>query len=62
METVLTYAMDQAYASPRRTLLSEHRNSEKVRWLIERGVLELEGLRNARTLAGAAATGVISPQ
>jgi hypothetical protein len=62
METVLTYAMDQAYASPRRTLLSEHRNSEKVRWLIERGVLELEGLRNARALASAAATGVISPQ
>ena len=51
METVLAYAMDQAYTSSRRTLLSEYRNSEKVRWLIERGVLQLDALRNARTLA-----------
>ena len=42
METVLAYAMDQAYTSSRRTLLSEYRNSEKVRWLIERGVLQLD--------------------
>ena len=39
METVLAYAMDQAYTSSRRTLLSEYRNSEKVRELIARGVL-----------------------
>ena len=37
METVLAYAMDQAYTSSRRTLLTEYRNSEKVRELIERG-------------------------
>jgi hypothetical protein len=55
METVLAYAMDQAYASSRRTLLSEYRNSEKVRSLIERGVLELDALRNGRTLGIAAA-------
>jgi hypothetical protein len=40
METVLAYAMDQQYTSSRRTLLSEYRNSEKVRRLIERGVLQ----------------------
>ena len=50
METVLAYAMDQAYTSSRRTLLSEYRNSEKVRWLIERGVLELDALRHAPAL------------
>ena len=37
METVLAYAMDQAYTSSRRTLLAEYRNSEEVRSLIERG-------------------------
>ena len=42
METVLAYAMDQAYTSSRRTLLSEHRNSEKYGGLIERGVLQLD--------------------
>ena len=42
MATVLAYAMDQAYASPRRTLLSEYRDSEQVRELIAGGVLELE--------------------
>jgi hypothetical protein len=61
METVLAYAMDQAYTSSRRTLLSEYRNSEKVRWLIERGVLQLDALRNARTLGIAAATVLTSP-
>jgi hypothetical protein len=62
METVLAYAMDQAYTSSRRTLLSEYRNSEKVRWLIERGVLELDVLRNARTWGIAAATVPSSPE
>ena len=56
METVLAYAMDQAYASTRRTLLSEYRNSEKVRSLVERGVLRLDAMRNARTSGVAAAT------
>jgi hypothetical protein len=50
MDTVLAYAMDQAYTSSRRTLLSEYRNNEKVRSLIERGVLQLDALRNAPPL------------
>jgi hypothetical protein len=61
METVLAYAMDQAYTSSRRTLLSEYRNSEKVRWLIERGVIQLDALRT-RTLGIAAATVRTSPE
>src|SRR6185503_15434035 len=48
METVLAYAMDQAYTSTRRALLSEFRNSGQVRRLIERGVLELDVLRDAQ--------------
>ena len=42
MATVLAYAMDQAYASPRRSLLSDFRRSEEVRQLITQGVVELE--------------------
>jgi hypothetical protein len=42
METVLAYAMDQAYTSSRRSLLSEFRRSEHVRRLIRRGALELD--------------------
>ena len=56
METVLTYAMDQAYTSPRRTLLSEFRRNEQVRRLIERGVLELAATRDARAARVATAT------
>jgi hypothetical protein len=44
MATVLAYAMDQAYTSSRRALLSEYRSSQQVRRLIERGVLELDVL------------------
>ena len=62
METVLAYAMDQAYASTRRTLLSEYRSSEKVRWLIERGVLELDALRMARASGIVAAKVVMDPE
>jgi hypothetical protein len=47
METVLAYAMDQAYTSGRRTLLAEYRNSGEVRSLIERGVLERDAERQA---------------
>jgi hypothetical protein len=54
METVLAYAMDQAYTSPRRTLLSEFRHSGEVRQLIERGVVELHGPRNAAVVSAAA--------
>jgi hypothetical protein len=50
METVLTYAMDQAYTSSRRALLSEFRSSGQVRHLIERGVLELNVVRDAQAL------------
>jgi hypothetical protein len=46
METVLAYTMDQAYASSRRALLAEYRNSVKVRGLIDRGVLEREAVRS----------------
>ncbi|HEY7502363.1 MAG TPA: hypothetical protein VH740_27830 [Vicinamibacterales bacterium] len=46
MEAVLAYAMDQAYASPRRTLLAEYRGNGKVRSLVERGVLELSAIRH----------------
>ena len=56
METVLTYAMDQAYTSPRRTLLLEFRRSEQVRRLVERGVLELAAPRNAQAVPVATAT------
>ena len=48
METVLEYAMDQAYTSSRRALVSEFRRSGQVRSLIERGVLELNVVRDAR--------------
>jgi len=48
METVLAYAMDQAYTSGRRTMLAEFRHDSEVRRLIDRGVLELEVIREAR--------------
>jgi hypothetical protein len=52
MATVLAYAMDQAYTSGRRTLLADYRSSEQVRRLIERGVVELDALRNAPQTSG----------
>ena len=54
METVLSYVMDQAYTSTRRTLLADYRNSGKVRSLIERGMLELDALRHAAAMRAAA--------
>jgi hypothetical protein len=56
METVLAYAMDQAYTSSRRTLLAEYRNSGTIRSLIERSVLELGVVRQAAALRTGAAT------
>jgi hypothetical protein len=56
MDTVLAYAMDQAYTSPRRTLLLEFRRNEQVRRLIERGVLELDTRRDTRAMRVATAT------
>jgi len=47
MATVLAYAMDQAYTSSRRALLSEFRRSDQVRRLIQRGILELDAARDA---------------
>ena len=47
MATVLAYAMDQAYTSPRRALLTDFRESEHVHRLVERGVGELNALRAA---------------
>jgi hypothetical protein len=41
MATVLAYVMDQTYASSRRTLLIEFRQSEHVQQLIERGIRQL---------------------
>ena len=56
MDTVLEYAMDQAYTSPRRALLLEFRRSEQVRRLIDRGVLELDSRRDTRAMRVATAT------
>ena len=53
MATVLAYAMDQAYASPRRVLLADYRNSGAIRSLIERGTLELGAIRHAAALRAA---------
>jgi hypothetical protein len=44
MDTVLTYVMDQAYTSGRRTLIEEFRSSDQVRRLVARGRFELEVL------------------
>jgi len=48
MDTVLAYVMDQAYTSPRRTLIAEFRSSDEVRRLIERGRLELDVVRDTQ--------------
>jgi hypothetical protein len=48
MATVLAYAMDQAYTSPRRALLTEFRTSEQVQRLIERGLQQLEAPAEVR--------------
>jgi hypothetical protein len=50
METVLAYAMDQAYTSPRRSLLAEYRSNERIQWLMASGVLELDVRRQAVAL------------
>jgi hypothetical protein len=60
MATVLSYAMDQAYTSPRRALLLEFRESERVQRLFERGVLELDTVRR-RSPRGAVTRGTTSP-
>jgi hypothetical protein len=61
METVLAYAMDQAYTSSRRRLLAEYRNSEKVRSLIGRGRGELDAARNAAGSSAAATIDAADP-
>jgi hypothetical protein len=61
METVLAYAMDQAYTSPRRALLAEYRSSERIRWLIASGVLELDAMRQAAASRAAPARMLSEP-
>ena len=61
METVLAYAMDQAYTSTRRALLTEYRNSERIRWLIASGVLELDAMRQAAASRAAPARMLSEP-
>jgi hypothetical protein len=56
METVLAYAMDQDYTSPRRALLAEYRSSVRVRSLIARGMLERDAMRHGAALRSGAAT------
>src|SRR4029453_15419574 len=57
METVLAYAMDQAYTSSRRALLAEYRNSGKIRSLIDRGMVERDAAaRQAASLRTGAGT------
>jgi hypothetical protein len=56
MDTVLAYAMDQAYTSSRRALVSEFRHSERVRRLLERGLLELNARPGAPSVRLAIAT------
>jgi hypothetical protein len=56
MDTVLTYAMDQAYTSPRRALLLEFRRNEQVRRLVERGVGDLARQRDVQAVRVATAT------
>jgi hypothetical protein len=56
METVLAYAMDQAYTSSRRTLLTEFRNNRKIRSLIEHGMLERDAIRHAAALRAGTTT------
>lgn len=51
METVLTYAMQDAYTSGRRELLVEYRESEEVVRLLEQGVRELGADRLAAVQA-----------
>jgi hypothetical protein len=51
MDTVLGYVMDQAYTSPRRSLLAEYRHSAMVRSLIESGTLELDAVLNSASRA-----------
>jgi len=50
MDTVLAYAMDQAYTSGRSALVAEFRDSQEVPLLIRRGVMELDALRRDRPL------------
>ena len=53
MATVLAYAMDQAYTSPRRALLAEYRSNQRIKWLIASGVLELDVMRQAAAVRAA---------
>jgi hypothetical protein len=56
MATVLAYAMDQAYTSPRHGLVTKFRHDERVRRLVDRAVLELASGGDARHAAVMAAS------
>jgi len=56
MDTVFADLMDQAYTSSRRKLLTEFRDSRKVRSLIEHGMLERKAIRDAAARRGGTTT------
>jgi hypothetical protein len=56
MATVLAYARDQAYTSPRHALVTKFRRNEQVRRLVERAVLERAPSLDARHAPVTAAT------
>jgi hypothetical protein len=47
MSTVLTYVMDDLYASRRAAILAEFRSSERVRRLFDQAVVERQAARGA---------------
>jgi len=51
--------MDQAYTSSRRSLLTDYRNSETVRSLIDRGMLELDAIRRAAIVQSGSVTALV---
>ncbi len=53
MDTVLAYAMQDAYTSGRRALLGEFRDSEPLMRLLDRGIRELDTGRIARSVTPA---------
>jgi len=55
MATVLSYAIDEAYASGRSEILADFRSSEKVLRLFERAVVERDTTRAAQVSSPAAA-------
>ncbi len=61
MGTVIAYAMDQAYTSPRRSLLAEYRRNERIAWLIASGIHELDVMRQAVAMRGMSPRALAEP-